>query len=624
MIRNAAHDSVCACSVDEVSDAVLHRYAEARQIAEGLTDRAVAALGRPVGGDRPVAVNPSARTRSGLVEITVPGDRTRPRHPAAGRVTRRARRSTGSPGPRSPAAMLGTLYSADDVVDGQVEVERRRRARAARGPRSRCTRPATWTAAARVDGHRAGRRRSRRPRPGWSCVRAAGPPRRWCGCTTCPASAGGASTPHAEGAPLRDRLDRRSPSEAGLALDNGLVRVEVDEATGTFSIDGQSRLRPPGRRRRRRRHLQLVPAGRTTGRRPARDGHGRGRRGRARSGPALRDRRRPTTGRPQLVDGGGSAPASGRRGRHPLELHAGERLVRVTTELDNPSRDHRLRVWFPLPEPADRVTRRVRLRRGRPRARRRGRPHRGAAAHLPVPPLRAGRRAHRGPRGPARVRAGRPASGGRRSRTTASPCRAPVPCAGSPCCGHRRHLPGPDGDPAAAGRAADAGRGPADDRADHGCATRSRPAPPIPTPWSTTPSCRCAVADPAKIRGMAAARRRRRHPDGSAADASGQALVGARRRGVVGAPRRRPASRCGCGTRATSPTTVEIAGRTRLAGRPARRARRPRSRAGSTSARGASPPSSSTSDRWSVDREADSSSLSPPDLPEPCSILASV
>ena len=40
VIRNAAHDSVCACSVDEVCDAVLHRYAEARQIAEGLTDRA--------------------------------------------------------------------------------------------------------------------------------------------------------------------------------------------------------------------------------------------------------------------------------------------------------------------------------------------------------------------------------------------------------------------------------------------------------------------------------------------------------------------------------------------------------------------------------------------------------
>ena len=39
IIRNAAHDSICACSVDDVVDAVLHRYAEARHIGEGLTER---------------------------------------------------------------------------------------------------------------------------------------------------------------------------------------------------------------------------------------------------------------------------------------------------------------------------------------------------------------------------------------------------------------------------------------------------------------------------------------------------------------------------------------------------------------------------------------------------------
>ncbi len=35
-----------------------------------------------------------------------------------------------------------------------------------------------------------------------------------------------------------------------------------------------------------------------------------------------------------------------------LELHAGERLVRVHTTFDNPCRDHRLRAHFPLPAPA--------------------------------------------------------------------------------------------------------------------------------------------------------------------------------------------------------------------------------------------------------------------------------
>ncbi len=46
VIRNAAHDSICACSVDEVVDAVIHRFAEARQIGEGLTDEALAAISR--------------------------------------------------------------------------------------------------------------------------------------------------------------------------------------------------------------------------------------------------------------------------------------------------------------------------------------------------------------------------------------------------------------------------------------------------------------------------------------------------------------------------------------------------------------------------------------------------
>jgi alpha-mannosidase len=36
-----------------------------------------------------------------------------------------------------------------------------------------------------------------------------------------------------------------------------------------------------------------------------------------------------------------------------IEVVAGSDLVRLTTELDNPARDHRLRVWFPLAAPAD-------------------------------------------------------------------------------------------------------------------------------------------------------------------------------------------------------------------------------------------------------------------------------
>ena len=64
MIRNAAHDSICACSVDEVVDAVLHRYAEARQIGDGLADEALAALSTSMAAPGPVVVNPRrGRTR---------------------------------------------------------------------------------------------------------------------------------------------------------------------------------------------------------------------------------------------------------------------------------------------------------------------------------------------------------------------------------------------------------------------------------------------------------------------------------------------------------------------------------------------------------------------------------
>ena len=90
-----AHDSICACSVDEVGRAVIHRFDEARTIAEGLIDRAVAAIADAAGGDAPIAVNPAARPRSGLVELTDPGRRAARRHPGG----------VGAPGP--PPAHLG-------------------------------------------------------------------------------------------------------------------------------------------------------------------------------------------------------------------------------------------------------------------------------------------------------------------------------------------------------------------------------------------------------------------------------------------------------------------------------------------------------------------------------------
>lgn len=76
VIRNAAHDSVCACSSDETVAAVLHRYAEARQIADGLAERALSSVGASMAQPGVVVVNPSARPRGGLVELSVPGEGT--------------------------------------------------------------------------------------------------------------------------------------------------------------------------------------------------------------------------------------------------------------------------------------------------------------------------------------------------------------------------------------------------------------------------------------------------------------------------------------------------------------------------------------------------------------------
>src|SRR5205807_10203951 len=81
VIGNAAHDSVCACSADEVVEAVMHRYHEAIDIGEGLAHRALGAAAASMSVAGPVVVNASARTRTGVVEIprhglvrvTVPG-----------------------------------------------------------------------------------------------------------------------------------------------------------------------------------------------------------------------------------------------------------------------------------------------------------------------------------------------------------------------------------------------------------------------------------------------------------------------------------------------------------------------------------------------------------------------
>jgi Glycosyl hydrolases family 38 N-terminal domain/Alpha mannosidase middle domain len=69
LLQNAAHDSICGCSADEVSAQVLVRYAEARQIGEELTRRALERIGARAPAGTTVVVNPSAFERTEVVDI---------------------------------------------------------------------------------------------------------------------------------------------------------------------------------------------------------------------------------------------------------------------------------------------------------------------------------------------------------------------------------------------------------------------------------------------------------------------------------------------------------------------------------------------------------------------------
>jgi alpha-mannosidase len=75
LVLNSAHDSSCACSHDDVVDAVRVRYQEARHVGEALALDALEALARQVGAppSATVAVNATASPRGGLVSVLVPG-----------------------------------------------------------------------------------------------------------------------------------------------------------------------------------------------------------------------------------------------------------------------------------------------------------------------------------------------------------------------------------------------------------------------------------------------------------------------------------------------------------------------------------------------------------------------
>jgi alpha-mannosidase len=360
LIDNSAHDSICSCSLDEVVEQVRVRYAEAEQIARGITDRVAARLGAHAAAGSYVALNPSPHERSAFVELDIVSD-------AAGELALQ----TGD----------GSLVATQQVRRAeQLLLSRRVPAAEATGPftvmhgRELFGRLLNACVADRVDGrHRltfhidvqadppsldvdqvraeAEAAVAAAPDEPWE-VRILGRARRTLAAIV-PAPALGATalTPVPVGGALDDRV-----AVGERTLSNGLVAVTVD-ADGTLALEGSG--------------ARLTGVARLVDEGDAGDSYN--------YGPPARDR---LVEEPEAVDvevlAGG--PVRGtlhvrRTYRWPVgltadrtarsddmrlvvadttvELRAGEPFVRLDVAFDNPCDDHRVRLHVPLPDPVE-------------------------------------------------------------------------------------------------------------------------------------------------------------------------------------------------------------------------------------------------------------------------------
>jgi hypothetical protein len=345
MVRNSAHDSICACSVDDVVDAVLHRYAEARTIGEGLADRALKALARSMAQPGAYVLNGAHRPRGGMVELVTPA--TEPASPDVQVLSERM----GLPGSmvldantvRTVLGMLQGPKISDDawvqdfsieedeeginititvgteerpnvpIAEAKQDVYTRLGARPDAVIRVAMDQPATRRVVARV---------AEVPGYGWQPFEPA-------------------ALSHPVSAAKGDAV----------TMTNGLVSLEIDANAGTFSLNGLAGFG------------QLVDGGDlgdSYNYSPPRadsivDTPSAVMVTLTETGPVrARATIVATYSWPDHVDGGSGA----RLGEHSvditteIELRADDPAVRVTTSFVNPSRDHRLRVHLPLPEPA--------------------------------------------------------------------------------------------------------------------------------------------------------------------------------------------------------------------------------------------------------------------------------
>jgi mannosylglycerate hydrolase len=346
MVRNSAHDSICACSVDDVVDAVLHRYAEARAIAAGLADRAVKTFARSLSHAGGTVLNASQRARSGVVDLVVRAD-----GPAPADVQVLSERS-GMPGSmvldadtvRTVLGMMQGPRISDDAWIQDVRIEDTEEGFDITIAVGTEEKPGVPIAEAKQDVYT---RLGARPD---AVVRVAmdQPSTRKILART--AEVPGYGWAAFEPVPLAHPVQIEEP-EGSIVLTNGLVRVDVDPSTGTFALDGTpgyGRLvdggdlgdsynySPP--RRDTFVDTPLAVTVRIDERGPVR----------------ARVRITSTYDWPNHVDG----TTQERVGSHHVDVHtdvdvlADDATVRVVTSFVNPSGDHRLRVHLPLPEAA--------------------------------------------------------------------------------------------------------------------------------------------------------------------------------------------------------------------------------------------------------------------------------
>ncbi len=346
MVRNSAHDSICACSVDDVVDAVLHRYAEARAIAAGLAERSVKTFAQSLAEPGISVLNPSARARSGVVELVVPAD-----GPAPPQVQVISERS-GLPGSmvldantvRTVLAMLQGPKIDDDAWVHEIRIEDTDEGIDVTLAVGTEEKPDVPIAEAKQDLYtRLGARPDVMVR-----VAMEQPSTRKIVARTGEVAGYGWSA--FEPAVLEHPVEVSEP-EGSIVLANGAVRVEIDPERGTFALEGVAG------------YGRLVDDGDLGDSYnyspPQRDSVV----DTAESVTVLVNERGPVRARaritttyvwPDHVDGSSQERVGEQRVAvdTDVELRADDPVVRVTTSFVNPSGDHRLRVHLPLPEPA--------------------------------------------------------------------------------------------------------------------------------------------------------------------------------------------------------------------------------------------------------------------------------